>query len=158
LYHCGLVINNNPLHSINCPYSSLKHYHSLPSPSPFSFLIQNLYMENFSTKMFGITEFQDFTNSYIATLFANGKMKICDDGARLICDNHQLFCIPNNYTYNVLIQKVCAPIPCPSNTSINNLYFKRPTMTSERCTIYEAFELKPVKMFFKCCNVSVFSH
>jgi len=114
-----MVINTTPSHSINCTYSSLQHYHSLPSPSTFSFLIHNTNMDNFSTEMFGITKSQDFTNSYIMTLFTNREMKLCEDEVKFICESPKIFCIPYNYTNNVLKQKACATIPCLSNTSIN---------------------------------------
>ena len=91
---------------------------------------------------FGITESQDFTNSYIAALFTKGEMKLCDDGVKFICESPQIFCIPYDYIYNVLKQRVCVAIPCLSNTSINNLYFRRPTITFEGNIMYDAFELK----------------
>jgi len=58
-------------------------------------------MDNFSSDMFGITESQDFTNSYLAALFANGEMKQCDNGVKFICDSPQLFHIPYKCTYKV---------------------------------------------------------
>ena len=134
-----MVINNTPQHSINCKYSSLQHHHSLSSPYTFSFLIHNPNMNNFYTKMFGITESQDFTNSYIAALFTNGEMKLCEDGVKFICESPKIFCIPYDCTYNMLKQKVCATIPCPSKSSIHNIYFRRPTITFEGHIMYEAF-------------------
>jgi len=134
-----MVINTTPLHSLHCRYSSLQHYHSLSSPSTFSFLIHNPNMDNFSTEMFGITESQDFTNFYIAALFTNGEMKLCEDGVKFICESPKIFHIPYNCRYNVVKQKVCATISCPLNTSINNLYFRRPTITFEGHIMYEAF-------------------
>jgi len=58
-----------------------------------------------------------------------------------ICDSPRLFRIPYNCTYNVLKEKVRTTIPYPSKISINNLYFRRPIMTSEGHTMYEAVEL-----------------
>jgi len=86
-------------------------------------------MDDFSTEMFGITKSQDFTNSYIAALFAHREMKLCEDGVKFICESPKIFRISYNCTYNILKQKVYATISCPSNTSINNLYFRRPTIT-----------------------------
>ena len=69
-------------------------------------------------------------------------MKLCEDGVKFICQSPQIFRIPYNRTYNMLKQRVCAAIPFQSNTSINNLYFRRPVMTSEGNIVYDAFELK----------------
>jgi len=85
-------------------------------------------------------------------------MKLCDDGVKFIFDSPKLFCIPYNYIYNALKQKVCTTIPCPSNTSINNIYFRRPTLTFEGHTMYEVVELKAdedVFQMFQCKSSSI---
>ena len=144
-----MLINTTSLHYMKCKFSSVQHIHCLPSPSTFSFLIENPNMEHFPPEMFGITESQDFTNSYIAALYTNGEMKLCEDGVKFICQSLQIFRIPYNCIYNMLKQRVCATIPCQSNTSINNLYFRRPTMTSEGNIVYDSFELKTDEHVFQ---------
>jgi len=144
-----MLINTISVHYMKCKHSSVQHIHCLASPSTFSFLIENHKMKHFSPEMFGITESQDFTNSYIDALYTNGEMKLCDDRVKFICQSPHIFCISYNCTYNMLNQRVCAAIPCQSNTSINNLYFRRPTMNFEGNIVYDAFELKTDEHVFQ---------
>ena len=69
-------------------------------------------------------------------------MKLYEDGVKFICESPQVFCIPYDCSYNVLKQRVCAAISCPSNTFINNLHFRQPTITFEGNIMYDTFELK----------------
>ena len=140
-----MLINTTSLHYMKCKLSSVQHI-----------LIQNRKMEHFPPEMFGIIESQDFTNSYIVTLYTNGETKLCEDGVKFICQSPQIFRIPYNCTYNMLNQRVCAAIPCQSNTSINNLYFRRPTMTSKGNIVYDAFELKTDEHVFQMLQCKSF--
>jgi len=145
-----MLINITSLHYMKCKLSSVQHINCLTSPSSFSFLIENRKMKHFPPKMFGITESQDFTNSYIVALYTNDEMKLYEDGVKFICQSPQIFRIPYNYyTYNMLNQRVCAVIPCQSNTTINNLYFRRPTMTSKGNIVYDTFEIKTDEHVFQ---------
>ena len=107
-----MLIKTTSPHYIKCKLSTFQHINCLTSPSSFSFLIENPKMEQFSPEMFGITESQDFSNSYIAALYTNGEIKLCEDGVKFICQSPQIFRIPYNCTYNMLNQRVCAAIPC----------------------------------------------
>jgi len=144
-----MLIKTTSPHYIKCKLSTFQHINCLASPSSFSFLIENRKMKQFPPEMFGITESQDFTNSYIAALYTNGEMKLCEDGVKFICQTPEIVRIPYNCTYNMLNQKVCATIQSQAHTTINNLYFRRPTMTSEGNIVYDAFEIKTDEHVFQ---------
>jgi len=82
-----MIINTMlmPLNQLH-KFKSLK-LSSLAISFAHLFFIHNPYMDNLFTEMFGITKSQDFTNSYITALFANGEMKLCNDGVKFICDS-----------------------------------------------------------------------
>jgi len=93
-------------------------------------------MENFS-----INTQENYSNSYLTTLFSNGQMIQCEDVVKFQCQSSELFRIPYNCTFNILSHKFCSTLEIPTTTSINKLYFRRPTFNEERAIMYDALQI-----------------
>lgn len=86
---------------------------------------------------FGITEMENYSNSYLVALFANGKIKQCEDSVHSQCQTRKLFQIPYNYTFTLLMDKFCISLHIPNSTFFKNLYFQK-SITKDGVIKYDA--------------------
>jgi len=90
---------------------------------------------------FSINTQENYSNSYLVALCSNGQMMQCEDGVKFQCESPKLFRKPENCTFNILTQKVCSTVGVPSTTSINKLYFRRPTLKEDGAIMFDVIQI-----------------
>lgn len=91
--------------------------------------------------MIVIIDIENLYNSFLAVLFQDDEIKTSEHSVKFICLGPKLFCIPYDYTFNVLKEKVCRTFGRPTNSSINTLYYHRPTMNVDNNITYKALQI-----------------
>jgi len=92
-------------------------------------------------------------NSYLATIFKDGKMKEYHDGVHFEGSIPSLFHIPYCCMLQLLTDLVMKSLDLKFDTHINKLYFRQPTLNEKGLVMYRAIELScndDVILMIKC--------
>jgi len=90
---------------------------------------------------FGINTQENYSNFNLVTLLSNGQMMQCEDGVKSHGESPKFFRIPQNCTFNILRLTICSNLEVPITTTINKLYFRRPTLNEEGAIRYDALQI-----------------
>lgn len=99
--------------------------------------------------MIGITDIENLYNSYMAALFQDGEIK---DSGIYLSESKIILCSIQLHI-NLSKEKVCKTSDKPTNSPINNLYFRRPIINANQTITYEALEIvidKDVLQILNC--------